>query len=331
MKKTATVIVFEEDPYNSMFNVLFADILNLPDVYPLIEKSLPVKYFYKFLPSRKLHALTFGLSHKLYLRYYELPRKVKELSRNYERINILFHNAGLRRPEYPMVVFDYLKKFPVTLNLLYLDLHEHEYVCRHANFLCEKKVFDRVMTFDPGDAHKYNMELCFTPYSKIPLVETCSSTLLYYCGTNGGRIYGLHNIWRMAKKNNVNIKYDLVWCKDFEHFFENDPNIYFHDSIVAYPILLNEMQQSECVLDFTQSGQSGFTLRPYEAVVYNKKLLTNNKRIFEFPFYNERYMKYFENAEDIDWNWLKTPIDVDYGYNEEFSPKALLQKINENR
>ena len=42
-------------------------------------------------------------------------------------------------------------------------------------------------------------------------------------------------------------------------------------------------------------------------------------------------MKYFENAEDIDWNWLKTPIDVDYGYNEEFSPKALLQKINENR
>ena len=39
-------------------------------------------------------------------------------------------------------------------------------------------------------------------------------------------------------------------------------------------------------------------------------------------------MKYFETANDIDWDWLKQPIIVDYGYNGEFSPKVLVQSLN---
>ena len=330
MKKTATIIVFDNDPYNAMFNVLFADVSNLPDVYYVFEKDFPSKNVYKFLPSRKLHALTFGLSRKLYLRYYELPRKVKELSRNYERINILFHNVSLRRPSYPMVVFDFIKKFPVTLNLLYLDLREHDYACRYANFLCEKGIFDRVMTFDPDDAQKYNMELCYTPYSKLSLDASSDEYDLYFCGTNGGRMYGLYNIWLSSRKNNTNVKYDLVSCQEFIPFFEKDVNICFHKETIEYPLLLKEIQKTSCILDITQSNQSGFTLRPYEAVVYNKKLLTNNKRIYEFPFYDERYMRCFETIDDIDWNWLKESVEIDYGYNGEFSSKVLVHKLKES-
>lgn len=329
MEKTATIIVFEEDQYNSMFRVLFADVLGLPDVYSVVEKSFPEKKLYRFLPSRKLKKITFGLSDMLYLSYYELPRKVKELSRRYKRINILFHNASLRKTRYPQGVFDFIRKYPVTLNLIYLDVRDHTHVCSYANMLCEKKVFDRVMTFDPDDAKKYNMELCSTPYSKINMNSTEESVQLYFCGSNAGRMYGLYLIWLDARKRNVAVKYDLVGCQVFAQFFENDSKICFHETYVEYPELLREMQKASCILDFTQSDQSGFTLRPYEAVVYSKKLLTNNKRIFEFQFYDERYMRYFEDIDDIDWDWLKEPASVDYGYKGEFSPKKLLQRLNE--
>ena len=324
MKKTATIIVFEEDRYNSMFRVLFADILGLPDVYVVNEKEFPEKKLYSVLPSRKLKKLTCGLSDRLYMPYYELPRKVKELCHRYERVNILFHNASLRKPRYPQAVFDYIRKYPVTLNLISLDAHDHTYVCSYANMLCEKGIFDSVMTFDPEDAKRYNMEFCSTPYSKLCFDEIKEESQLYFCGTDAGRMYGLYQLWL-----NVEVKYDLVGCQAFREFFLRDPGICFHKEYVEYPRLLKEMQKATCILDFTQSGQSGFTLRPYEAVVYNKKLLTNNKRIFEFRFYDERYMRYFEQVSDIDWDWLKEPVAVDYGYKGEFSPRILLKKLSE--
>lgn len=331
MEKIATVLVFEEDQYNSMFEILFADILKLPDVYLLVEKNFPEEKIYRFLPSKKLKKLTCGLSDMLYLPYYRLPRKIKKLSSEYKRINILFHNASLRKPRYPLAVLDFIRKYPVKMSLIYLDKHEHAHVCSYANMLCEKNMFDSVMTFDPDDAKKYNIELCSTPYSKIGMNKIEECVQLYFCGSNAGRMYALYLIWLNARKRNVEIKYDLVGCQDFKQFFESDPGICFYETHVEYSQLLREMQKSSCILDITQLDQSGFTLRPYEAVVYNKKLLTNNKRIFRFRFYDERYMRYFEQIDDIDWDWLRETIRVDYGYKGEFSPKTLLQRMEVGR
>lgn len=329
MGKTATIIVFEEDQYNSMFRILFADILSLPDVYSVVEKSFPEQRPYEYLQSRKLKKLTYGLSDLLYLTYYRLPQEVKRLSQSYERINILFHNASLRKTRYPLAVFSFMKKYPVTLNCIYLDVRDRVNVCGYANMLCEKKVFDRVFTFDPNDAKKHNMELCFTPYSRINVERVEENSQLYFCGTDAGRMYLLYQLWQNARRKSIAVKFDLVGCQQFKQFFEEDSKVYFHEAHVKYPQLLVEMQKSSCILDVTQYGQAGFTLRPYEAVVYNKKLLTNNKRIFEFQFYDERYMRYFEKIDDIDWEWLKEPANVDYGYNGEFSPNILLQKLGQ--
>ena len=34
-----------------------------------------------------------------------------------------------------------------------------------------------------------------------------------------------------------------------------------------------------------------------------------------------------EKVEDIDWNWVKEDIEVDYHYNGEFSPLRLMEDI----
>lgn len=87
--------------------------------------------------------------------------------------------------------------------------------------------------------------------------------------------------------------------------------------------------KSNCILEVLATGQSGATLRYYEAVCYNKKLLTNNKNIVNLPFYNPEWMHVFENTEDIDWGWVKERVPVDYHYDGRFSPIHLIDRIIE--
>ena len=64
-----------------------------------------------------------------------------------------------------------------------------------------------------------------------------------------------------------------------------------------------------------------------EAVIYNKRLITKNEEIKELPYYDSRYMQYFEKIEDIDWEWLRTDEKVDYHYKGDFSVQAWKQNL----
>ena len=68
-------------------------------------------------------------------------------------------------------------------------------------------------------------------------------------------------------------------------------------------------------------------MRVYETIFYNKLLLTNNKSVIDFSYYNAQYIKIFDRPENIDYSFIKAELTVDYKYNEEFSPIALIDDI----
>lgn len=320
MNRKALILVYEENAYNDLYDVLFADLLKEPDVFKIVEKSFPEHGFFKYLNSKKLNKLTFGLARRLYLHYYMLPKKLRCLCQEYDSITVLFHNASLRRTRYPEELFQMMKQKNVRYTLLYLDSCIDEVVCGYANILREKEIFDEVFTIDPLDAQQFRMKLCLTPYSKIDFEERGINQHLFFCGQNKGRMYQLYQIWQGAKKNDVEIRFDLTFCREFQDFFENDLSVHFHDRYRTYQDTLIDCLSSNCILDIVQKGQNALTLRPYEAVVYNKKLLTNNKNIYFFKYYDERYMRYFEKIDDIDWEWVRKEETVNYGYQGDFSP-----------
>lgn len=327
MSKTALVIVYEKNSYNDLYDVLFSDILSTPDVYKVTEKTLPEKGVWRLLLSQKVRKNASFLVGIIYEKYYLLPKEIRELGKKYDHIKILFHNASLRRTRYPIELLSRIKSSKVSLNLLYLDPCLDEVVCGYANMLCEKGVFDKVLTIDRNDAIDFNLEHCLTPYSKIQLEKQEMTSGLYFCGQNKGRLYILYSIWREALKHNVRIGYDLMWCQQFEDFFESYSGIQFHNQYVSYREVLRKAVRTNCILDVIQKGQSALTLRPYEAVVYKKKLLTNNPNIFEFPYYNPSYMHYFEKIEEIDWEWVLREESIDYNYAGDFSPIHLVSKL----
>ena len=97
---------------------------------------------------------------------------------------------------------------------------------------------------------------------------------------------------------------------------------------MPYEKVIGNILSTNCVLEMVAKGQKVQTARYYEAVCYNKKLLTNNPNIKELSFYNPQYMKYFENIEDIDFEWVKRKETIDYHYNNEFSPNHILKELN---
>jgi hypothetical protein len=122
---------------------------------------------------------------------------------------------------------------------------------------------------------------------------------------------------------------DVIQYDDCQMLKKYEPQVHIRtpENAMLYNDVLTKELEAKCILDIVQEGQIALSLRPYEAVCYNRKLLTNNRTILKFPFYNPQYMQFFEKVNDIDWNWVKEDIAVDYHYNGEFSPIRLLEDI----
>ena len=78
-----------------------------------------------------------------------------------------------------------------------------------------------------------------------------------------------------------------------------------------------------------QIGQSGVTLRSIEAILFNKKLITTNKSIKKYDFYNPNQIFILENENYSDiikflhTKFTPAPLDILYQY----SSDAMLTTI----
>lgn len=238
---------------------------------------------------------------------------------------IIFFNTTI----YPLKSLDLnnLKnKHNIKYYLYYIDFHNSSQ-SKYANKYLSSINFDSIFTFDPNDAQKYGYIYYPVPYSVLPDEKSYDIHYdLYFVGASNGRLDQLLDIYNDITLNEVTSLYRITNVKRKQQKFK-DKIIY--NKTCLYDVVVEEVKQSNCILEIIRSGQSGATLRYYEAVCYNKKLLTNNKNVVNLPFYDPRYMKVFEKPEDIDWAWVKERIPVDYHYDGRFSPVHLIDKIIE--
>lgn len=228
----------------------------------------------------------------------------------------------------PYVDFEYLQKTKIQNSikccLIILDFLNSKY-CARTREMIKKDVFDYIFTFDFDDATNFNFYFHTVPYSKI--LNGFSKEIeydLYFIGNAKKRISLLHETYLLAKANEANIQFRIsqVARKDMLY-----GELILYNQPIDYPASLQEMIKSNCILEIMDPGQSGATLRYYEAVCYNKKLLTNNKNVVNLPFYNPDFIHVFESPNDIDWDWVKERILVDYHYDGRFSPQKMLDHI----
>ena len=187
---------------------------------------------------------------------------------------------------------------------------------------------NHIYTFDQYDAARFNVQFVDSFYSK--LVDANSKPEpragVYYIGAAKDRLSRIISFCDYFRLHDVDFNFNIMGdpCG-----MVCDGKVKFISSPIPYTQSVNDMLGYSTIFDITENGQHGATLRYYEAVVYNKKLVTTNHHVKELYYYNPDYMKIVDAPEELDVAWLKSQINIDYGYDGRFSPVNFLKILQQ--
>lgn len=221
------------------------------------------------------------------------------------------------------------KKYHIHYLLLMMDDWNSFWGRRtHEYFSCIN--FEYVLSFDPRDASEHGFIYVNIPYSMLSERSDAPAEYdLFYIGTiydDTNRLKMLLDIYGCLQEEQIHGLFMMTGVKESQQKYA-DQIIY--NKRIPYASAVEQMKKTNCILEIMKQTQSGATLRYYEAVCYNKKLLTNNIGVKELPFYDPRYIKVFEKPEDIDWDWVREQVLVDFHYDGRYAPTRLIDKIIE--
>lgn len=195
-------------------------------------------------------------------------------------------------------IFENIKcKYPKAKIVVYFeDLYETG--IGSLDYSIIKEYADLVISYDKEDAIKYEFEY--------------HSTFMSYLKEIGEKIKPINDISYIGASKHrykeILKVYDIFIDKglscDFVVFRLNKnqakiKGIKYIKHLIPYTTYLKRTLQAKCILELMQQGASGYTLRTWEALMYNRILITNNKSILNASFYNPSQFIYFETPEDL--------------------------------
>ena len=157
----------------------------------------------------------------------------------------------------------------------------------------------RVYTFDISDSKEFGIE--YSPEYYTEHQENIKYDLKYdvcYVGADktNVRLKNLLDIKEVLRKNKVQNFFHIfhVLKKYNKYELQETTNMF-----LKYEDIQRIILESKCILELQMEGQSGCTLRTLESMFLNRKLITNNKDIVNYDFYNPNNIFVIENADDF--------------------------------
>lgn len=332
-RKVHYIFYIDGSSYKSMYEAMLGDLIDNPEV-TLVWDNAKISIKKELLLKRKVQWLTKGYLDVFGYEENNLYEVIKANSTKNDMVYVIFFNGALHHNPYLAgTLRRYKREFKNIKYVLYYTDIINCAVSKNAYYLQMKKIFDLVYTVDAADAAKYGMKLWPTLYSRAKDYGDVHTKFdMYFCGVSKGRSSILLDCLSKSTDNAINTKMDVICYDDADAYQGYDELLTIRSpkQHLMYSSVLEHELEANCILEVVQKGQVALTLRAYEAVVYNKKLLTNNKTIFTFKYYNPLYMKYFENVEAIDWEWVGRREKVEYCYDNSFSPSWLIEDIDKS-
>jgi len=162
--------------------------------------------------------------------------------------------------------------------------------------ICEK------WSFDKNDALKFGMKYntqFFLNNIKLPKNEIAYDVL--FVGKDKGRKQMINDLEAEMSEEGINTYFHVV---------EDNLSFGNHKRAIPYEESLTLLSKSRSILDIIQPGQSGLTLRPLEALFFQKKLITNDTSIKTQKFYHPNNIFILgENKMEYLNRFLATPFE----------------------
>lgn len=157
-------------------------------------------------------------------------------------------------------------------------------------------------SFDPKDCEKYNFEsyeqYC-SGYDELRKVENITPEFsAYFLGLDKGRKGMVSSIVKLIHGKNK-----IIIVKEPLNFIEKTQKILLKSNEfngISYIEHLQNVKNSKIIIDIIKPGQSGLTMRPLEALLNFKKVITNNKQIISEPFYHPNNVFIIDTFESLE-------------------------------
>lgn len=216
-----------------------------------------------------------------------------------------------------------LKERGIKLYLLFLNPMISTHETGYALNLVKEGFFELIYTIDHDDAKQYGFIFTNSVYSKMNIEQDDSiSWKVSYIGAAKNRLSELHSLARLFEKMKSILYISGVKREDQLPL----SNVVYNHSM-DYASVLRVVTMSDCILEVVQKGQRGFTFRTYEAICYNKKLVTNNTEIKACDFYDPKYIKIYSEIDNTLIDFIKDNTMPNYHYDGRYSPKNLYNDI----
>lgn len=234
-------------------------------------------------------------------------------------------------------IVDYLRaKYPDSKYVVFFQdifaTQRNLYSQRPIDALWVKSQYDLVLSYDYGDAEKMGFIYHSTvlSYTEIGNHNEIPESDVYFIGQAKDRLSLIVQVFKQLTILGLKCEFMILGVPKSRQLLKDQ--IHYIDKPLSYKENLKYMSKAKCLLDILQDGACGYTFRTLEAIVFDKKILTNNITIQDAPFYNEDDVILFRSIEEIDQD-VKLKINngavVDYQYKETISPKKLLEFIED--
>ena len=171
------------------------------------------------------------------------------------------------------------------------------------------KTFDYIVSYDIADCKKYGWNYyCGVYCADKTLKKTYVDCDVFFVGRNKGRIAELKKAYKLFVSSGLNCEFYIVDVPDNEI---DDCGIHYNYPL-KYEEALRKVAGCKALYENLQKNQTGCTLRTYEAICYEKLLITNNDILEHSRIFDSKNMQIYNNVEDIDVNFIK---NYEYQYN----------------
>ncbi|WP_172280866.1 lipopolysaccharide core biosynthesis protein rfaS [Chryseobacterium sp. LAM-KRS1] len=221
--------------------------------------------------------------------------------------------SALQKSKVSIVLFwDSIKKIPA----------QKEYI-NQFNICC---------SFDSEDCEHYHLHY-ITNFYFVKNKGTAVKYDVSYLATYDQRIEETIHFFDYFNSNNISAKGKIFTYKSVPIKEDLPDNIEVIHEIIPFSKSYKYYLDSKIILDLAHPHQKGLSFRPYEALGLSKKLITTNKEIINYDFYNPNNILVVENVknliipenfitnayeEPLDWikekyyikNWIKSIISL---------------------
>lgn len=315
----STIFCVEKSEF---WNIVFYDLTKRNDVFVMSNefrwkkiKNNNLKYLCRLHHSRTLNSkFDFPLK-KCWSRYDQI---YEFKSMNVQRV--IFTDTIIR--EYSKSDLLYLKKIGIKLYVIFLNPIASLFDTKRALDYYKMNIFDEAFSVDEEDSKKMGFKYRKYFYSKKLMPKKDLKWKLSFVGNSKNRTNVLNSIAKKVESIN-----SIFYINDVKESEQCHCSNIVYNSYINYNQVLDLVNESECILEILQEGQNAFTFRTYEAICYNKKLITNNKNIVKQPFYNPKYIKVFDVVDDSIIEFINNGELPNYEISNEFSPLNLFKEI----